>query len=412
MEDKSDKNDALEKILKSQEFKYSRKHKDLLKHLAHSSIHGETLNEYSIAIDVFNKNADFNPSNDTTVRVNVHHLRKKLEKYYQKEGRHDKYRLVIPKGHYEVIIKKNVKTPGNIRKHWRSILELGLLAVVIVQAIWLFPVLRKGKTSSNLFSLFKKDSASTFIWSGYIKTNKQNLIALGEVFWFSEYLKDSNQWVKCMQSKIYTTADLEAYQQQYPNKIIKRDISVPYFAMNSVWPLPYVLAPLIKNNANFRLQRASLLSPRDLKETNIIFLGYYKSLGIFDEILSKMKFSFDEKQDAIRVISADDQKVRTLYREGTAKGFHEDYCIVDKIPGPRKNTIMILTSFRATGITGAAQYLSQQRTIEILKKRFIAKYKKIPPYFEILFKVTGYNRSNLSCEIADIRQFEPQSNLW
>lgn len=64
--------------------------------------HGRVPKETSIAIDVFNRGDDFDPSSDTIVRVHMHNLRKKLEHYYLTEGKNEPCRLRIPKGHYQL----------------------------------------------------------------------------------------------------------------------------------------------------------------------------------------------------------------------------------------------------------------------------------------------------------------------
>jgi hypothetical protein len=61
----------------------------------------ESLKEYNIAIDVFGRGADFDQTSDAIVRVEVHRLRKKLEKYYGGEGSADPLRIVIEAGCYK-----------------------------------------------------------------------------------------------------------------------------------------------------------------------------------------------------------------------------------------------------------------------------------------------------------------------
>jgi hypothetical protein len=58
------------------------------------------LKEYTIAVDLFQKPADFDQHSDATVRVEAHRLRKKLEKYYATEGLDHPLRVVLPPGQY------------------------------------------------------------------------------------------------------------------------------------------------------------------------------------------------------------------------------------------------------------------------------------------------------------------------
>jgi len=68
--------------------------------------------EITIAIDIFGKDSGFNSNKDSTVRHHILILRNKLDNYYRNEGKEDKFRLVIPKGHYEIqIIPSKIEHP-------------------------------------------------------------------------------------------------------------------------------------------------------------------------------------------------------------------------------------------------------------------------------------------------------------
>jgi hypothetical protein len=60
----------------------------------------DSIKEYSIAIDVFNRPQSFDPKKDSFVRVQVHRLRERLTEYYRNEGRDNTLHIVIPSGTY------------------------------------------------------------------------------------------------------------------------------------------------------------------------------------------------------------------------------------------------------------------------------------------------------------------------
>ena len=75
--------DILDKILMSSEFsEANKKYQDLLWYLVEVSIKGDSLKETTIAIDLFNKGSDFNPSEDATIRVCISNIWKKLEHFF------------------------------------------------------------------------------------------------------------------------------------------------------------------------------------------------------------------------------------------------------------------------------------------------------------------------------------------
>jgi len=78
----------------------------LLRHLIESELDGAArrLNQTGIAIDVFERGADFDPGVDSIVRVEMGRLRNKLREYYTSEGSADPVVFSIPKGRYAVAV--------------------------------------------------------------------------------------------------------------------------------------------------------------------------------------------------------------------------------------------------------------------------------------------------------------------
>jgi len=60
----------------------------------------DEIKEYSIAVQVLGRSADFDPQVDTIVRVTAHALRKRLEEYYRTAGAKHPVRICLPSGHY------------------------------------------------------------------------------------------------------------------------------------------------------------------------------------------------------------------------------------------------------------------------------------------------------------------------
>ena len=59
-----------------------------------------SLKEYLVGVEVFNKLETFDPRIDSIVRVEARRLRSKLERYYQTEGREDQVVIQFRKGSY------------------------------------------------------------------------------------------------------------------------------------------------------------------------------------------------------------------------------------------------------------------------------------------------------------------------
>ena len=65
---------------------------------------GERLKEYVIGIEVFDRDASYDPRLDSIVRVEAARLRAKLAEYYAGQGSGDLVVLSLPKGGYAPIV--------------------------------------------------------------------------------------------------------------------------------------------------------------------------------------------------------------------------------------------------------------------------------------------------------------------
>ncbi len=84
------------KILTSDRFAGSTKLNELLVFLVNHTLEGRSLDEYSIAMDVFQKDDSFDPRIDPLVRVYVGRLRNKLKQYRATTGLHDPIEIELP----------------------------------------------------------------------------------------------------------------------------------------------------------------------------------------------------------------------------------------------------------------------------------------------------------------------------
>ncbi|RWF51494.1 MAG: hypothetical protein EOS46_00745 [Mesorhizobium sp.] len=94
--------ETLERLLASETFGRSERARKLLRYLVEREQAGEAdrLKGFSIAMDVFGKDGDFDPSTDAVVRVQAGRLRELLQQYFANEGVAEPFRIAIPRGSY------------------------------------------------------------------------------------------------------------------------------------------------------------------------------------------------------------------------------------------------------------------------------------------------------------------------
>jgi TolB-like protein/Flp pilus assembly protein TadD len=125
--------EQLERILASRTFHAVERLKRFLSFIASETLEGrgDQLKEFVVGIQVFAKEASFDPRNDPIVRVQARRLRARLERYYQEEGQADELVIELPKGGYATVIRtreaparKRIATPALIGRNTVMMLPL------------------------------------------------------------------------------------------------------------------------------------------------------------------------------------------------------------------------------------------------------------------------------------------------
>jgi Malectin domain len=102
-------------VLSSETFFGSPNLARLLRYLCsnHFSEDRSVLNEYRIGVEALGRPVDFDPSKNSSVRVEVHRLRAKLRGYYETEGANHRIRIALEEGHYGLQFVRRDTVPAS-----------------------------------------------------------------------------------------------------------------------------------------------------------------------------------------------------------------------------------------------------------------------------------------------------------
>ena len=98
----------LQRIIASNDFVASDRNRRFLEHIVERTLRGETARGYEIGTLVFGRPKSFDATSDPIVRIEAGKLRRDLETYYLKSGKHDPIRIAVPKGSYRTVFSRNV----------------------------------------------------------------------------------------------------------------------------------------------------------------------------------------------------------------------------------------------------------------------------------------------------------------
>ena len=285
-----DKRKLVERIVRSDYFKRSKRLRNFLAYVSECGLSGRTneINEQLIGIRVFNRPSTYNTAEDNIVRTHARLLRQKLEVFYAAEGANEPIRLHIPKGSYvpvfEPVIESQddetpeppavstldnqpVNLPRPAQNKWRFAL-LGAFAgcVVGVLATWL---VFRGRT--NMFTPRHASHSVGVLWSTLFSKDRPTLIVVGDagVLMYQNLSKSS----VTMDEYAYRTYEKSPFAQTPPGYKWFPLALRTYTAFNEIEPIRYLLSLHEAQSTKVRIVFARDLLANDLRHNNLIFLG-------------------------------------------------------------------------------------------------------------------------------------------
>jgi hypothetical protein len=388
-------NKLLEKILASSEFSHSKIYQTFLTYLVEAAQQGKELKETTIAIEVFGKDSSFNPASDTIVRSHTYSLRKKLESYYFHEGKDDNYRLKIPKGHYEVTFVPASHELVHPRNLYRLVFKNYYFFIIFTLACLAIIQFLQNRSIERKVEKYQIIDRNDPVWKEFLQSDLPILVVLGDHFFFDDYSEKYQYQITMREPRVNS---IEDFQALYPNIRVSPSPE-PYFPYHSIWSLPPILSILFSVNETPILRKSSDTSPQILDEYNIIFLGSIKTLYTLKHTLLKSHFQYEISPHRVIYYPPDSSDARVFTTSLHSPGPNEDLVLALKLPGPDNNSIFIIASYHSLGVPEITHYLTMPARRKNLDQMFKDKFGEVPQYFEILFRVTGIDKTAYRTEV-------------
>jgi TolB-like protein len=130
----------LDRILASKGFSSAGRLSKLLRYAVDKTLAGETdqLKEYSVGIEVFDRDDKYDPRLDSIVRVEAGRLRSRLDEYYNGEGAGSTIRISLPRGGYTAHFERRdgpapvIAPPAATARASRTAIPLALALIAVI----------------------------------------------------------------------------------------------------------------------------------------------------------------------------------------------------------------------------------------------------------------------------------------
>ena len=378
----------------------------LLDYLAKTTESGEICSEISVAIEVFGKDENFDVTSDSTVRVYVHNLRKKLEAYYEDAGRNEELRIEIPKGSYRLITSQQqpserADTLSPIKVPHKRVYTVSavLLALLILNAVMIF---WNGK------SFAPTDNQNAF-WGGLLSDDKPVMIVIGDYYIFGESTEGADLRL-VREFNINSPAELRAQNERLDefseSRPARYDVGLTYLPRGSAYALSRVQEILTAAGKRPRIAMMSEFTAEDIRANHVIYIGYLSGLSVLESytfLASRFDigFSYDELLDT----STGERYSSNLINVEQNHNFI-DYGVISSFGGNNDNRIIIIAGTRDAGLMEMSDLALDNQLLEPMELESEQQDALLA-----VFEVYGFNLTNISSTLIGSENLD-QEYIW
>lgn len=380
--DNKEKLESLEKVLSSKAFVRAPSSSVLLRFLVDATFNNKDLKETTISMELYGKNyAD--EKSEAHIRVNVYHLRKKLDKYYEEEGKEDEWRIHIKKGQYQVSFEERKKEVAPKQKNNKKIFVTAAVLIMIFVA-W-----------------FVKREENVFLWQPFFSNGKQTTLFIGDFFGIMGYTATGQYgW-----NRDYDINNLSDYYQFVENNPDKKDnlspANYPYVTGMAANGTMNISRLFHRKNKDFDIQFSSQTTAKDVSKHNSIYIGPIKNKNLFIDFFNDANPNFRIENNLLYYKNSQTGQ-DTLISLSIDDGSVYEHAIVSRIKGPNETEQFIFFSDHDIGVKATTEKLSDSNWV----KTYLIPKLDNNAYFTGVFLVKGKNRTNFELEMLFMETLE------
>lgn len=403
-----------QRIMESGVLGRSKNYSALLEYLVQCSLSGKSPKEIEIAVDVFNRGDNFDVAADSSVRVYIHQLRKKLDAYYQSNEKDTVFRIVIPKGQYTILAQQRTPiSPVQLsRGEQRSNLRVNnglLLAVIILLAVNLLYMGITGRGSTIEISQATSEHP---VWNSVLQDDQPILIVMGDYYIFGELNANGNVARMVREFNVNSSSDLEEMQfTDFDRAENYLDLDLSYMPEGSAFALARIVPILQEGGKTVNISMMSDLTTADIRENHIVYIGYISGLEkLTDMTFSGSGLSLGRSYDEL--VNVQTQEYYTsdagLPEEGQP---FRDYGMFSTFPVSTDTQVVLISGMRDAGLMHTAQALSDSEALNDLVVAIDNDTDEAVASFEVLFEVLGIDRMNFDANLVYAELLDT-SQIW
>lgn len=404
----------------------------------------EPIHESEIAHRVLGRRMDFNPLDDNIVRVQMAHLRKKLDLYFSTEGQNEEtvitvalgsYRPVfsarsrlgppaVPEGHAdsaareaEASREESAEAPASDgqrqearpREKQRDRLLLPVAAVLAIVALaasctglWfrLHAVQQSLDAARQSLSPWKNEPAVATLWSNFFDTSRDTDVVLSDdSYLLIEQISKQSTPLFGYLNRTYLY-QAQSGSASADTRFVQGLIATKGLGNTSEFKLAERILALDPLGKNLHLYSARQYMPALVKQDNLILIGGRVSnpwAELFENQLNFVENTRFENYGVTMVTNrAPAPGEPAVYMSTDSVG----YCVVAFLPSSDQNgKVLLIEGTSAESTEAAGDFLSEEQFAAFRAKL----HRDTLPYFEVLLKTSQVRGTPLTVTVESYR---------
>jgi len=367
----------------------------LLRYLAHHALEnsGNSPKEYQIATEVFGRPENFDPHQDSMVRVQVGRLRTKLGEYYSSEGAQDPIRVELPKGTYTLTFRENPSVHGvetadgpseaSAMSRRQDPLPFRWTAALVVLSFLLTAAL-----AVTADRLLLRRVAQAHLISDTVPPAAVSV----RTFWGGFLTGHQAPWVVFSNASFVGRPDsgMRYFDAKRDGKLTTLD---HYTGVGEVLAVHTLDATFRQMQQDLRVKRGSLFSLDDAKNNDLIFLGSPSENLTLSEIPTTKDFTFQTMHCCSREGNVEIVNQRPATGEERAylatpsnQPLTDDYAVIALVHGLKvSHSVLILAGTTTIGTQAAAEYVCDANSLnDLLNRLQVSSVADLKPFEAVI----------------------------
>jgi hypothetical protein len=409
----------------------------------------EPIHEFDIAHRVLGRKRDFNPLDDNIVRVQMAHLRKKLDLYFSTEGKEEPTVITVALGSYKPVFSPRAKAvspdidaisrevlPANndeapaisadtVKQNAAQKKKVSLdrfrigsgaivsLAIILVLAGACFSLwVRNRQQQQSLdemrrtISPWRYQPSLSALWSGFLDSSRDTDVVISDnTFLLIEELRKQQASFPSYLNRSY----LSAPQNNAPSADLRYAedlLASKNLGNNSEFKLAQRITSLDPLDKRIHLYSARQYMPALVKQDNLILIGGHVSNPWSALFEGRLNFTEDTKFQGLGSTVVTNRSPMGKEQPNYASNDAVGYCVVAYMPNSdQEGKVLLLEGTSSEATEAAGDFLLSEEQFSTFRKML---HTSNLPYFEALLKTSQVKGTPLTVTVEAYRIYPDQ----